>query len=260
MSTPVDTSFIGLKALTAQIMGIISGAQQIPLGQSHFALTAQVSSLVSDVVKEYGTSPHIPGLVWPNWNSIGYDDPCLLKHSWRSKIVAWEALGDHTFDLPVAAPPSTGLIPVNLPSPPVITSNVASLSTNPTTKYQDKGKGKAIVVDSEPESKALLELEDDDEPIIKPVSCGVLEVVLPPHSKIVARTPNLPRSPWVLTKKPFGPAIAISGSRLAVVEPSQPTPDSLVQAPAVVEAGDILIPGPNNPCHACNKQEWPCAT
>ena len=142
--------------------------------------------------------------VWPNWHSIGYDDPRLLKHSWHSKIVAWEALGDRTFDLPVAAPPSTGPIPVDLPSPPVVASNVAGLSTKPTTEYWDKGKGKAVVVDSEPEvegsrkrkspmipevssqppksamkshkrrkstrsvkSKALLELEDDDEPIIK---------------------------------------------------------------------------------------------
>ncbi|KAG0703824.1 hypothetical protein DFH29DRAFT_874271 [Suillus ampliporus] len=292
MSTPVDTSSTGLKTITAQIMGIISGARQIP---------------PADVVKEYGNSPHIPGLVlscskelmrvrgmtpqvWPNWHSIGYDDPRLLKHTWRAKVVAWEALGDRTFDLPVAAPPSTGPIPVDLPSPPVVASNVAGLSTKPTTEYRDKGKGKAVVVDSEPEaegsrkrkspmipesamkshkrrkstrivkSKALVESEDDDEAIIKPVSRGVLEVVLPPRSKAVARTPNSPRSPRVPTKKPFGPATAISGSRPAVVEPSQPTPDPLLEAPAVAEIGDILIPGPNNPCHACNKQEWPCAT
>lgn len=37
---------------------------------------------------------------------------------------------------------------------------------------------------------------------------------------------------------------AISGSRPAVVEPSQPTPDPLLEAPAVAEIGDILIPGP----------------
>ncbi|KAG0695793.1 hypothetical protein DFH29DRAFT_1005108 [Suillus ampliporus] len=298
MSTPVDTSFTGLKATTAQIMGIISGARQIPPGPSHLALTAQVGSLVADVVKEYGTSPHIPGLVlscskelirvrtmtpqvWPNWHSIGYDDPCLLKHSWRSKIIAWEVLGDHTFDLPVAAPPSIGPIPVDLPSPPVVTSNVPGSSTNPTTEYRDKGKGKAVVADPEPEaegsrkrkspmipavssqppklamkshkcmrsthivkSKAFVELEDDDEPIIKPFSCGVLEVVLPQVSTILARTPNSPCSPWVPTKKPFSPATAISGSRPAVVKPSQPTPDSTVEAPPVIEAGDILIPRP----------------
>ena len=36
----------------------------------------------------------------------------------------------------------------------------------------------------------------------------------------------------------------ISGSRPAVIEPSQPTPDPLLEAPAVAAIGDILIPGP----------------
>ncbi|KAG1723090.1 hypothetical protein EDB19DRAFT_2029173 [Suillus lakei] len=181
--------------------------------------------------------------VWPNWHSISYDNPCLLKHSWCSKIVAWEVLGDHTFDLPVAAPPSVGLIPVDLPSPPIIASNVASSSTNTTTKFWDKGKGKAIIADLEPEaegsrkrkspmmsalsfqlpklvmktykrakstyivkSRPFVELEDDEDSIIKPFLGGVLEVVLPWLSTIVARTPKSPHSPQVLTKKPFGPA------------------------------------------------------
>ncbi|KAG1725114.1 hypothetical protein EDB19DRAFT_1948270 [Suillus lakei] len=167
MSTSVDTSFTSLKATTAQIMAIISGAWQIPLGPNHYSLT-QISALVSQAVWEYGTGPHIPGIVlsclkeliqvrsmtpqvWPNWYSNGYDDLCLLKHSWPSKIVAWQVLGDHTFDLPVAAPPLVGLIPVDLPSPPIITGNVASLSTNTTTKSWDRGKSKAIVADLEPE-------------------------------------------------------------------------------------------------------------
>ncbi|KAG1805295.1 uncharacterized protein BJ212DRAFT_1304083 [Suillus subaureus] len=272
MSTPVDNSLTSLKASTAQIMAIISGAQQISPGNSHFSLITQ-----AQVIKDYQTGP-LPGIVlscskellcvwdmtpqvWPNWHNIRYDDPCLLKHIWCPKLLAWEALGDHTFDLPVAAPPSTGLIPVDLPSPPIHTSNVASPSTSTTTKFQDKGKGKAINADLEPKvegswkrkspmilrlssqplksamktckhvksshwvtSKPLVDSEDEEDMSIQPFSGGVLDIVLPQLS-------NLPRSPWVLTKKPFGPATAshiyvsrtqvIASSHLAVIKPSQ---------------------------------------
>ncbi|KAG2032326.1 hypothetical protein BDR03DRAFT_1015286 [Suillus americanus] len=44
------------------------------------------------------------------------------------------------------------------------------------------------------------------------------------------------------------------------MEPSQPTPEPPVQAPPVMPVVDILIPGPNNPCYACHKLNWPCAT
>ncbi|KAG0691506.1 hypothetical protein DFH29DRAFT_1010900 [Suillus ampliporus] len=171
--------------------------------------------------------------VWPNWHSIGYDDPRLMKHSWHSKVIAWEALGDRTLICQSLLLLLTGPIPVDLPSPPVVASNVPGSSTNPTTEYRDKGKaGFAWSAGGHPS----------------------------PLSKIVARTPNSPRSPQVPTKKPSALPWRFPGSRPAVVEPSQPTPDSPVEAPAVIEAGDILIPGPNNPCHACNKLEWPCAT
>ncbi|KAG0693612.1 hypothetical protein DFH29DRAFT_1007146 [Suillus ampliporus] len=279
MSTPVDTSSTGLKTITAQIMGIISGARQIPPGSQ-----PPCSDSTGHFTRGVWEFTHIPGLVLSCSKELMRVRGMTPQHAWRAKVVAWEALGDRTFDLPVAAPPSTGPIPVDLPSPPVVASNVAGLSTKPTTEYRDKGKGKAVVVDSEPEaegsrkrkspmipevssqppksamkshkrrkstrivkSKALVESEDDDEAIIKPVSRGVLEVVLPPRSKAVARTPNSPRSPRVPTKKPFGPATAISGRSPAVVEPSQPTPDPLLEAPAVAEIGDILIPGPNKP-------------
>ena len=185
MSTPVDASLTGLKASTAKIMALISGARQIPPGSSHFALTSQVGALVvcsflfclffsltsrqAHVVKEYGEGP-LPGLVlscsrelmrvrsmtpqvWPDWHSIGYDDPRVLKHIWRPKALAWDALGDHSFDLPVAAPPSTGPIPVNLPSPPVVAGNVAGPSSTSTTEFRDKGKGKAVFADEEPEAE-----------------------------------------------------------------------------------------------------------
>ncbi|KAG1721657.1 hypothetical protein EDB19DRAFT_1917183 [Suillus lakei] len=169
MSTPVDTTLTSLKESTAHIKAIICGARQIPPGPSHFALTSQVTGLVAHVVKEHGAGP-LPGIVlscskelmqvrsmspqvWPDWFSIGHDDPRLLKHPWHAKVLAWEALGDNTFDLPVAAPPSTGLIPVNLPSPPVHAGNVTGPSTNPTTKYWDKGKGKAVFADLEAEAE-----------------------------------------------------------------------------------------------------------
>ncbi|KAG1717535.1 hypothetical protein EDB19DRAFT_1839717 [Suillus lakei] len=302
MSTPVDTTLTGLKESTAHIKAIICGARQIPLGPSHFALTSQVTGLVAQVVKEHGDGP-LPGIViscskelmrvrsmspqvWPDWFSIGHDNPCLLKHPWHAKVLAWEALGDDTFDLPVAAPPSTGPIPVDLPSPPVHASNVAGPSTNPTTEYQDKGKGKAVFADPEAEAegsrkrKSLMilepssqppksvmkshkcmrstrvvkskpfvesELEDDDQPMIKLFSGGVPEVVLPRLSTIIARTPNSPRSPRVPTKQPYGPATAIAGSRPAGVEPPRQTPEAPVQAPPVIDAGAILIPGPEQP-------------
>jgi hypothetical protein len=85
--------------------------------------------------------------VWLNWHSISFDDLRLMKHAWHPKILAWEELGDHSFDLPVAVPPSVGPIPVDLPSPPIVTDNAASSSTNTTTEswamVKDKGKGKA---------------------------------------------------------------------------------------------------------------------
>ncbi|KAG1817188.1 uncharacterized protein BJ212DRAFT_1299348 [Suillus subaureus] len=103
MSTPVDNSLTGLKASTAQIMAIISGAQQILPGNSYFSLTTQ-----AQVIKDYGSGPlpsivllcskellHIQGMtpqVWPNWHNIGYNNPCLLTHVWHPKLLAWEAL------------------------------------------------------------------------------------------------------------------------------------------------------------------------
>ncbi|KAG2034216.1 hypothetical protein BDR03DRAFT_984462 [Suillus americanus] len=235
--------------------------------------------------------------VWPDWHSIGCDDPRILRHAWYSKALAWKALGDPTFDLTTAAPPSTGPIPVNLPSPAISAGNVAGPSTNPIPESRDKGKGKAVFPDPEPvaegskkrksplisglssqppksamkshkrqrsgrllKSKRIVESEDDDDSIIQPLLHGVPEVVLLRLSTIVARMPNSPCSPRAPTKKPFGPARVIAGSHPAVMEPSQPTPEPPVQAPPVMPVVDILIPGPNNPCYACHKLNWPCAT
>ncbi|KAG2039590.1 hypothetical protein BDR03DRAFT_1008913 [Suillus americanus] len=296
-------------------MAIISTTRHIPPGPSHSALGKQVATLVADVVKEYGSGDGpLPGLiiscskellrvrnmvpkVWPDWHSIGCDDPLILRHAWYPKALAWKALGDPTFDLPTAAPPSTGPIPVNLPSPAISAGNVAGPSTNPIPESQDKGKGKAVFPDLEPvaegskkrksplisglssqppksamkshkcqrsgrllKSKRIVESEDDDDSVIQPLLRGVPEVVLPRLSTIVARTPNSPHSPRAPTKTPFGPARVIAGSHPAVMEPSQPTPKPPVQAPPVMPVVDILIPGPNNPCYTCHKLNWPCAT
>ncbi|KAG2028861.1 hypothetical protein BDR03DRAFT_1019252 [Suillus americanus] len=282
MSTPVDNSLTNLKASTGQIMAIISAARQIPPGPSHLALGKQVATLVADVVKEYGSRDGpLPGLimscskellhirnmvpkVWPDWHSIGCDNPRILRHAWYPKALAWKALGDPTFDLPTAAPPSTGPIPVNLPSPAISAGNVAGPSTTPSPSPRTRGKKRKspliFGLSSQPpksamkshkhqrsgrllKSKRIMESEDDDDSIIQPLSRGVPEVVLPRLSTIVARTPNSPRSPRAPTKKPFGPARVIASSHPAVMEPSQPTPEPPVQAPPVMPMVDILIPG-----------------
>ncbi|KAG2029003.1 hypothetical protein BDR03DRAFT_1019034, partial [Suillus americanus] len=127
-------------------------------------------------------------------------------HAWYPKALAWKALGDPTFYLPTAAPPSTGPIPVNLPSPAISAGNVTGPSTNPIPKSRDKGKGKAVFPDPEPvaegskkrksplisglssqppksmmkshkrqrsgrllKSKRIVESEDDDDSVIQPL-------------------------------------------------------------------------------------------
>ncbi|KAG2035189.1 hypothetical protein BDR03DRAFT_1012709 [Suillus americanus] len=254
-------------------------------------------SLIISCSKELLHVQNMVPKVWSDWHSIGYDNPRILRHAWYPKSLTWKALGDPTFGLPTAAPPSTSPIPVNLPSPAIPAGNVAGPSTNPTTESWDKGKGKAVFPDPEPKaegskkrksplisglssqppksamkshkhqrsarlvkSKPIVESEDDEDSVIQPLSHGVLEVVLPQLSIIVARTPNSPHSPRAPTKKPFGPARVIAGSHPAVMEPSQPTPKPPVHTPPVMPVVDILIPRLNNPCYTCHKLSWPCAT
>ncbi|KAG2033148.1 hypothetical protein BDR03DRAFT_1014604 [Suillus americanus] len=88
-------------------------------------------------------------------------------------------------------------------------------------------------------SKRIVELEDDEDSVVQPLLHGVPEVVLPRLSTIVARTPNLPRSPRAPTKNP----LALPGHP-AVIEFSQPTPKPPVRATPVMPMVDILIPGP----------------
>ncbi|KAG1826501.1 hypothetical protein EV424DRAFT_1537407 [Suillus variegatus] len=162
-----------------------------------------------------------------------------------------------------------------LPSPP---SNIAGLSGKMTSEFWDKGKGKVVAVDLEPEVegsskrkspmisghssqppksamksrkcvkstqlaklKLFVESEDDEEIIVQPISCGVPEVVLPQLSTIVVRMPQLPRSPGSPKKQSFGPPSLTAGSCPGVVK----SPISHLKAPAtsgsrpeVVESSD----------------------
>ncbi|KAG1756921.1 hypothetical protein EDD22DRAFT_850358 [Suillus occidentalis] len=190
MSAPVQSSLAGLQASTAQLAGIITQARLTPAGtgEAHHALTAQATTLVGTIARQFEKGPYMPGVVascsrelmrvrsmtprvWPNWHSIGHDDPRISKHSWHSKIQAWDALGDHSCDLPVVPNPSTAPLTVDLPSPlpipsapvhpsvPVIPSapvpqfppGLAGPSTLASSGFWDKGKGKAVDMSLEPD-------------------------------------------------------------------------------------------------------------
>ncbi|KAG1722776.1 hypothetical protein EDD22DRAFT_854088 [Suillus occidentalis] len=179
MSTPVQTSLASLKASTLKLVGIIAGARLIPAGtgEAHNVLTKQAYTLLGEIVREHEKGDYIPGIVascskellrvrpmtprvWPNWHSIGHDDPWMSKHAWRTKIHAWEALGDHSCDLSVVPDPSTGPLTVDLPSPapvpppaPVLPSppGISGTSGPQMSEFWDKGKGKAVAVNLAPE-------------------------------------------------------------------------------------------------------------
>ncbi|KAG1805139.1 hypothetical protein EV424DRAFT_1544525 [Suillus variegatus] len=258
----------------------------------------------------------------PNWHSIGHDDPRVARHAWRKQVRAWEALGDNSCDLPVVPNVSTGPLTLNLPSPPVPSPApvpsptpvipsppvVAGPSGKTTPEVRDKGKGKAILCrpvagswgEQQEEvsndfwtllptskSKPFVESEDDEDPIVQPISRGVPEVVLPQRT-IVVRKPQSPRSPGSPKKQSFGPASLTAGSRPEVMkspisrpevpvshpearatsgsrpeveeESSDDTSSASDGDPPATTTFDITIPGPNNPCHYCVKENWPCAT
>ncbi|KAG2057537.1 hypothetical protein BDR06DRAFT_1005156 [Suillus hirtellus] len=138
MSTQVQSSLANLKASTAQLVGIIAGAQHIPAGSVdvHFVLTKQVTTLLADIIQAHEKGEYIPGIVvsyskelmrvhsmtpqaLPNWHSIGHDDPWVARHAWCKQVHAWEVLGDNSCDLSIVPNVSTGPLTVNLPSPPV---------------------------------------------------------------------------------------------------------------------------------------------
>ncbi|KAG1738585.1 hypothetical protein EDD22DRAFT_922720 [Suillus occidentalis] len=339
MSTPVQTSMAGLKASTLKLVGIIAGARLIlaGTGEAHNVLTKQATTLLHE------KGDYIPGIVascskellrvrpmtprvWPNWHSIGHDDPRVSKHAWRNKIRTWEALGDHSCDLSVIPDPSTGPLTVDLPSPapvpppaPVIPSTpvlpsppgISGTSGPQMSEFRDKGKGKAVAVDLAPEvegsrkrkspmisghssqppksamkswkrAKSALdvELEDEEDTIVQPISRGVPEVVLPQLSTIVVRMPQVPHSPGSPKKQNFGPASKTAGSRPEVskspisrpeatqtsgshpevVEPTDDTAGASDGEPPAIPTFDITVPGPNNPCYYCVKEDWHCET
>ncbi|KAG2352470.1 hypothetical protein BDR07DRAFT_1384240 [Suillus spraguei] len=136
MSTSVETSLASLKATTAQIHKSLILWLRVREHEKGPYMPGIIASCSKELMRVRSMTPR----VWPNWHSIGHDDPRVLKHSWRSKIRAWEALGDHSGDLPVMPNPSIGPITVDLPSPPVIAGNVAGSSTHATSELRDKGK------------------------------------------------------------------------------------------------------------------------
>ncbi|KAG2336485.1 hypothetical protein BDR05DRAFT_1005814, partial [Suillus weaverae] len=220
------------------------------------------------------------------------------------------ALGDNSCDLHVVPNPSTGPLTVDLPSSPVPPSApvlpsppippsapvlpsppippsapvlpsppiVAGLSSQTTSDFQDKGKGKEVAVDVEPEvegsrkqkspmisghssqppksvmkgrkrvkstrpvkSKLIVESEDDEETIVQPISRGVPEVILPPLSTILVRQPQLPRSPGSPKKQSFGPASLTAGSGLEVLKTPISRPEVMATSdshPEVVQPDD----------------------
>ncbi|KAG1793233.1 hypothetical protein EV424DRAFT_1548459 [Suillus variegatus] len=208
---------------------------------------------------------------------------------------------------------------LSLPPPPSFPHLRSSPgpSGKTTPEVPDKGKGKAISVDLSPEvggsnkrkspmisghssqppksalkarkrakptelpkSKPFVESEDDEDPIVQPISRGVPEVVLPQRT-IVVRKPQSPRSPGSPKKQSFGPASLTAGSRPEVTkspisrpearatsgsrpeveeESSDDTSSASDGDPPATTTFDITIPGPNNPCHYCVKENWPCAT
>ncbi|KAG1758481.1 hypothetical protein EDD22DRAFT_972156 [Suillus occidentalis] len=351
MSTPVQTSLAGLKASTLKLVGIITGAWLIPAGtgEAHNVLTKQATTLLGEIVREHEKGDYIPGIVascskellrvrpmtprvWPNWHSIGHDDPRVSKHAWCNKIRAWEALGDHSCDLSVVPDPSTSPLTVNLPSPapvpppapvipfaPVLPSppGISSTSGPQTSEFRDKGKGKAVAVDlapevegsrkrkspmipghsSQPPKSAMksrkrakstrpvksapdVKLEDEEDTILQPILRGVPEVVLPQLSTIVVRMPQVPRPPGSPKKQNFGPtsktagscpevlkspishpeATQTSSSCPEVIEPTDDTAGASDGEPPAIPPFDITVPGPNNPCYYCVKEDWHCET
>ncbi|KAG1722964.1 uncharacterized protein EDB91DRAFT_1087959 [Suillus paluster] len=130
-------------------------------------------------------------------------------------------------------------------------------------------------------------VESKDEPVDKPAAQEGPVVLV---HRLTSVSPRIPK------KRPFSPAKVIArrcadvagqtdstsntpvvtpvvaptvingpaGSPLEVVEHSDSASNTPVVtpdvAPTVIDPDDILIPGPNNPCWACNNVELPCTT
>ncbi|KAG1740130.1 uncharacterized protein EDB91DRAFT_1082108 [Suillus paluster] len=314
MSNQADKSMADLKEITGQLLAIVRTARQIPPGPSHFALVTHASELVARAVQDHGKSACLPRLVLscsreliqtrncspqeaPNWRSIGHDDPRLMWHSWHSKALTWQALGDHLFDL---AHKVDGSATDNAPGP----------STSVDGDALEKGKGKAREVELEPEKEK--EMEKPKEEQEKPCRKRPFSQMSKPLPKSAMKTPKRgmsgqewksrelvdssdeeeeedglskprsdtssvivtrrvstaqpsrpsgpPRSPGSPKKGPFGPGMTPRLMRPDVPESSQVTSESPRDVPPVVDARAILMPRPNNPCRCCTQYELPCTT
>ncbi|KAG2356727.1 hypothetical protein BDR07DRAFT_1380624 [Suillus spraguei] len=235
MSTSVETSLASLKATTAQIVGIIAGARLMPAGtgQAHLALTAQVTNLVAEIVREHEKGPYMPGII----------ASCSKE---LMRVISLSCL-----TLPLAQSLWT--------FPPHPSSPAMSLVLPPTTsELRDKGKGKAVVADPEPEvegsrkrkspmmsghsssppksakkgrkrvkatrhvkQNVLVESEDDEDTIVQ---CRRSTF---PAFHNWCREPHSPRSPHSPKKQLFGPASLIAGSPPKVMATSGSRPEVL---------------------------------
>ncbi|KAG1734044.1 uncharacterized protein EDB91DRAFT_1084190 [Suillus paluster] len=219
-----------------------------------------------------------------------------MQHSWRSKALTWQALGDHSFDLTHEVDGGD-------------TDNAPGPSTSMDGDALEKGKGKAREVEPEKE-KEREKLKDEQE---KPHRKWPFSQMSKPVLKSAMKTPkrgksgqerksrelvdsldkeeeedgsSKPRSdtPSALWASPI-PGLSEEGPlwpwnkldclprvpksniqqtpplmRPDIPESSQATSESPRDVAPVVDAGAILIPGPNNPCRCCTQYELLCTT
>ncbi|KAG2354186.1 hypothetical protein BDR07DRAFT_1494956 [Suillus spraguei] len=193
-------------------------------GQAHLALTAQVTNLVAEIVQEHEKGPYMPGIIASCSKEL-----MRVRSMTPGKICAWEALGDHSGDLPVMPNPSIGPITVDLPSPPVIAGNVAGSSTHATSELRTKEKSakkgcKRVKATCNVKPKVFVESEDDEDTIVQPISSEVPALNVPWPSTIVVGTPHSPK------QQLFGPASLIAGSPPKVMATSG-SPLEVVETP-----------------------------
>ncbi|KAG1721821.1 uncharacterized protein EDB91DRAFT_1088337 [Suillus paluster] len=202
-----------------------------------------------------------------------------MRHSWHSKALAWQALGDHSFNL---AHEVDGSATDNAPSP----------STSVDGDALEKGKGKAREVELEPEKKKEMEKpkEEQEKPhrkqpfsrMSKPLPKSAMKTpkrgklgqerklresvdssdeeeeedrLSKPRSntssvivtrRVSATQPSRPSGPprslGSLKKAAFGPGMTPLLMHPDVPELSQVTSESPRDVPPVVDARAILIP------------------
>ncbi|KAG1870783.1 hypothetical protein F4604DRAFT_1681659 [Suillus subluteus] len=193
MSAPVQTSLASLKAATAQLVDIISGARHIPAGtgEAHLALTAKATTLVGAIVRDFQNGPYMPGVV----ASCSKE---LLRHRPRRPPGVQTCLA---FSSPGSGGEQEAQVPFDFGSA-LRTSKV---------RHEVSQAGQ---VNSHVKSSLVVESEDDDDAIIKPISSGVPEVVLPRSSTII--------------KQAFGPASLTAGVVRRFWKPPAVIPPPLV--------------------------------